>query len=97
MKSLFWAAMYPTEIGRFCCWGKMGELILGGNWQSMALSGQSITNARILEYQKKQVRYFMEGMNKSRVSDATERARRTRMDKAKYLMTDLDFNKLIIT
>lgn len=39
---------------------------------------------RILEYQKNQAKHFMEGRNKSSVSDATERARRTRTNKAKF-------------
>lgn len=51
--------------------------ILGDNWLPLTLSGQSVTSARILEYQKNQIRHFMEGRNRSPVSDDTERARRT--------------------
>lgn len=54
------------------------------NSQPLALSSQSVTNARILEYQKSQTKHFTEGRNKSPVSDATERARRTRTNKAKF-------------
>ena len=83
VKSLFGAAMYPEETGGLCYWGRRAGWILRDPWQSPALTDQALQVPGFCTT-RKQARHFIEGRNRSAWLDATERARRMRVDKAQF-------------